>query len=78
MHITDFLKKLFYRGGNEAHLAPEILNIKASAGKVLDYSKQLVGAAGVLAYKLAGHNSPFEGGRADQRGYDLLSPSLSD
>lgn len=36
---------------------------------MLDYSKQPVWAAGVLAYELAGHHSPFAAGSIDQRGY---------
>ena len=57
-------------------MAPEILNTKARPGKVLDYSKQPVWAAGVLVYELAGHDSPFKDGRVDQRGYneDNLPP----
>ena len=57
-------------------MAPEILNVRAGPGKVLDYSKQPVWAAGVLMYELAGHDSPFEGGKMDQRGYseDNLPP----
>lgn len=44
----------FGAGGNTAHLAPEILNAKPGPKKFLDYSKQPVWAAGVLAYELAG------------------------
>lgn len=61
------------RGGNEAHLAPEVLNVRSGPRKVIDYNKQPVWAAGVLAYELAGHLSPFEGGRIDQRAYDVSS-----
>ena len=61
------------RGGNEAHLAPEVLNARSGPRKVIDYSKQPVWAAGVLAYELAGHLSPFEGGRIDPRSYDVSS-----
>ena len=61
------------RGGNEAHLAPEVLNVRPGPGKFIDYSKQPVWAAGVLAYELAGHDSPFEGGRIDQRSYETSS-----
>ena len=45
----------FGAGGNTAHLAPEILNAKPGPKKFLDYSKQPVWAAGVLAYELAGN-----------------------
>jgi serine/threonine protein kinase len=64
------------RGGNEAHLAPEILNSRPGPRGRLDYSKQPVWAAGVLAYELSGHDSPFKSGTIDQRGYgvDLLPP----
>ena len=63
-------------GGNRAHLAPEILNSKPGPRNYLDYSKQSVWAAGVLAYELAGHPSPFKAGTIDQRGYgvDELPP----
>jgi serine/threonine protein kinase len=65
------------RGGNEAHLAPEILNERPGPGKVLNYTKQPVWAAGVLAYELAGHTNPFSS-NIDQRGYDVSSlPCLS-
>lgn len=56
-------------GGNQAHLAPEILNCRSGPRSTLDYSKQPVWAAGVLAYELAGHQSPFASGTIDQRGY---------
>ena len=55
-------------GGNHAHLAPEVLNSRPPRN-TLDYSKQPVWAAGVLAYELAGHPSPFASGQIDQRGY---------
>lgn len=63
-------------GGNGAHLAPEILNSKPGPRSYLNYSKQPVWAAGVLAYELAGHPSPFKAGTIDQRGYadDELPP----
>ena len=57
------------KGGNEAHLAPEILNERCGRNKSLNYSKQPVWAAGVLAYELAGHQNPFYGSK-DQRAYD--------
>ena len=44
----------FGAGGNTAHLAPEVLNAKPGPRKFLDYRKQPVWAAGVLAYELAG------------------------
>ena len=47
----------FSAGGNTAHLAPEILNAKPGPKKYLNYSKQPVWAAGVLAYELAGIDS---------------------
>ena len=63
-------------GGNHAHLAPEILNCRPGARSRLNYSKQPVWATGVLAYELAGHQSPFKAGVIDQRGYgvDQLPP----
>ena len=61
------------RGGNDAHLAPEILNTRPGPRKVLNYTKQPVWAAGVLAYELAGHESPFS--KVDQRAYDISSIS---
>ena len=62
-------------GGNRAHLAPEVLNCRPRSQ--LDYSKQPVWAAGLLAYELAGHQSPFSSGRIDQRGYSVNElPSL--
>lgn len=74
--ILDRSFKMLYRhgqdiGGNQAHLAPEILNCKAGPKSSLDYSKQPVWAAGVLAYELAGHKSPFATGIIDQRGYHV-------
>ena len=57
------------KGGNTAHMSPEILNAKPGRGKLLCYAKQPVWAAGVLAFELAGHPSPFESGAIDQRGY---------
>jgi len=47
-------------GGNNAHLAPEILNARSGPRKFINYSKQPVWAAGVLAYEFAGHKSPPE------------------
>lgn len=41
-------------GGNNAHLAPEILNAKPGPKRFINYTKQPVWAAGVLAYELAG------------------------
>lgn len=61
------------RGGNEAHLAPEILNVRPAPGKFLDYTKQPVWEVGVLAYELAGHRSPFERSSIDQRAYNMGS-----
>ena len=61
------------RGGNDAHLAPEILNTRPYPGKYLDYNKQPVWEAGVLAYELAGHRSPFERTSVDQRAYSIAS-----
>ena len=63
-------------GGNRAHLCPEILNTKSGPKKTISYLKQPIWAAGVLAYELAGHPSPFSGGVIDQRGYtvDQLPP----
>ena len=63
-------------GGNRAHLCPEILNAKPGPKRTVSYVKQPVWAAGVLAYELAGHPSPFSGGVIDQRGYtvDQLPP----
>ena len=43
-------------GGNNAHLAPEILNAKPGPKRFIDYSKQPVWAAGALMYELAGEN----------------------
>ncbi|XP_003388321.1 PREDICTED: uncharacterized protein LOC100631577 [Amphimedon queenslandica] len=66
------------KGGNEAHLAPEILNQRTGRGRVLDYTKQPVWAAGVLAYELAGYQNPFSGSK-DQRAYDERTlPRLTD
>ena len=70
---TIILVLVVPRGGNEAHLAPEVLNVRSGPRKVIDYNKQPVWAAGVLAYELAGHFSPFEGGEIDQRSYDVSS-----
>jgi hypothetical protein len=61
----------FSAGGNTAHLAPEILNAKPGPKKYLNYSKQPVWAAGVLAYELAGHKNPFQSGTIDQRSYSV-------
>ncbi len=58
-------------GGNRAHLAPELLNCRPGPRNQLDYSKQPVWAAGLLAYELAGHSSPFASGNIDQRGYGV-------
>lgn len=58
-------------GGNNAHLAPEILNAKPGPKRYIDYSKQPVWAAGVLLYELAGHPNPFQSGTIDQRGYNI-------
>ena len=65
-------------GGNDAHFAPEILNTRPGPGRVLNYQKQPVWAAGVLAYELAGHGNPFQNPKIDQRAYDVRSlPPLS-
>lgn len=60
-------------GGNNAHLAPEILNARPGPRKFINYTKQPVWAAGVLAYEFAGHRSPFQSGVSaiDQRGYSV-------
>lgn len=58
-------------GGNRAHLSPEILEVRPGARKFVCYIKQPVWAAGVLAYELAGHPSPFASGTIDQRGYTI-------
>ena len=59
------------RGGNNAHLSPEVLNARPGPRKTLNYSKQPVWAAGVLAHELAGHPNPFQKGTIDQRGYSI-------
>ena len=41
-------------GGNNAHLAPEVLNAKPGPRRFINYTKQPVWAAGVLVYELAG------------------------
>ena len=57
-HTVHYAAYMYYTGyspgGNTAHLAPEILNAKPGPKRFLDYSKQAVWAAGVLAYELAG------------------------
>lgn len=53
---VTFLTAGYNPGGNNAHLAPEILNAKPGPKRFIDYSKQPVWAAGVLAYELAGEN----------------------
>ena len=58
-------------GGNRAHMCPEVLNAKPGPRGTISYIKQPVWAAGILAYELAGHTSPFEAGTLDQRGYDI-------
>lgn len=58
-------------GGNEAHLAPEILNSKSGSKRYLNYSKQPVWAAGVLAHELAGHPNPFQSLEFSQRCYSV-------
>ena len=58
-------------GGNRVHLCPEVLNSKPGPRKSISYAKQPVWSAGILAYELAGHPSPFESGTLDQRGYDI-------
>ena len=61
----------FDTGGNEAHLAPEILNSRAGSKRCLNYSKQPVWAAGVLAYELAGHKNPFQFMDFSQQSYAI-------
>ena len=58
-------------GGNPAHLAPEVLNARPGPRKRISYRKQPVWAAGVLAYELSGHLSPFES--IDQQAYSTSS-----
>lgn len=58
-------------GGNRAHFAPELLNSRPGPRTMIDYSKQPVWAAGLLAYELAGHPSPFQSGTIDQKGYSM-------
>ena len=41
-------------GGNNAHLSPEVLNAKPGPGCFINYTKQPVWTAGVLAHELAG------------------------
>ena len=66
------------KGGNPAHLAPEVHNSRPGRGRMVDYSKQSVWAMGVLCYEMCNHPSPFEGG-LDQCGYDSkdLPPLVS-
>ena len=74
MHVTSYSLLLFpgaVRGGNPAHLAPEVLNSRPGPKKKISYVKQPVWAAGVLAYELSGHSSPFES--IDQQAYSTNS-----
>eukprot|EP00118_Oscarella_pearsei_P004647 m.20163 g.20163 ORF g.20163 m.20163 type:complete len:218 (+) comp27983_c0_seq1:1775-2428(+) len=57
------------RGGNPAHLAPEVHNARGGRGRYIEYAKQSVWALGVICYEMCGHKSPFEG-CLDQAGYD--------
>ena len=84
LHLSNnlFIISLYHLaipiGGNEAHFAPEILNTRPGPGRVLNYQKQPVWAAGVLTYELAGHSNPFQNPKIDQRAYDVRSlPPLS-
>ncbi len=69
--IFIFLLPGFDIGGNEAHLAPEILDSRPGGRRYLNYLKQPVWAAGVLAYELAGHKNPFLSLPFSQRSYSL-------
>ena len=68
--IVDIITGML-SGGNPAHLAPEVLNARPGPRKYISYLKQPVWAAGVLAYELSGHPSPFES--IDQQGYSTNS-----
>ena len=66
------------KGGNDAHLAPEVRNARDGSKKNVSYVKQPVWAAGVLAYELSGHKNPFLVGTVDQLAYSENSlPTLS-
>ena len=66
------------KGGNDAHMAPEIRNVRDGSKKYVSYVKQPVWAAGVLAYELSGHKSPFLVDAIDQLAYKETSlPNLS-
>lgn len=68
LHVTAWFPGMG-KGGNPAHLAPEVHNSRPGRGRTVDYSKQAVWAMGVLCYELCNHPSPFEGS-LDQCGYD--------
>ena len=66
------------KGGNDAHLAPEVRNVRDGSKKFVSYVKQPVWAAGLLAYELSGHKNPFLVGAIDQLAYSENSlPTLS-
>lgn len=66
------------RGGNQAHLAPEVQNVREGPRKFISYEKQPVWAAGVLAYELSGAQNPFFQDTIDQLAYSESSlPTLS-
>ena len=66
------------KGGNDAHLAPEVRNVRDGSKKYVSYVKQPVWAAGVLAYELSGQKNPFLVGAIDQLAYsDNSLPTLS-
>ena len=57
MHSACFFTAVcagYSTGGNNAHLAPEVLNAKPGPRRFINYTKQPVWAAGVLVYELAG------------------------
>ena len=58
-------------GGNSAHISPEVLRAKPGQRRSISYKNQPVWAAGVLAYELSGHPSPFSADTIDQCPYSM-------
>ena len=64
-----------YWEGNKSHQSPEILTARPGLNRYFNYKRFSVWAAGVLAFEMAGHISPFLTGQVDQEDYSTFELS---
>jgi len=59
------------KGGNQALMAPEIINKEPSMFAVLNYTKSDLWACGAIAYEIFGYPNPFYNLSSEDIGYEL-------